>query len=221
MYYTYIIIVFLVTAILGLCLYFIRKRQVEKFDVQQNYNFHSEQYLGGVENYFLLDATDSESYTLIKSDESDFLTVCKNKCDEHGNCKGFDIDKAQTQCYFKTDAINTLPSTQHSNFDQYRKTLSPPPPPPAPAPPPPAPPPPPPAPAPAPPAPPPSITYHPYNLDEPDSIIYPALTDSDDNYFNYCIFGKNHGWCSYSINPEHYRTFENACKDECVIPYIP
>lgn len=57
-------------------------------------------------------------------------------------------------------------------------------------------------------------THHEYNWSEPNSVIYPQYNNSDDNYFNYCIFGKNNHWCQDNAD------FRTACKDECRIPYV-
>lgn len=57
-------------------------------------------------------------------------------------------------------------------------------------------------------------THHKYNWSEPNSVIYPQYNNSDDNYFNYCIFGKNNHWCQDNAD------FRTACKDECRIPYV-
>lgn len=56
-------------------------------------------------------------------------------------------------------------------------------------------------------------TYHEYDWSNPDSVIYPSYINSDDNYFNYCTFGKHNHWC---IN----RVFREACRDECDISFI-
>lgn len=57
-------------------------------------------------------------------------------------------------------------------------------------------------------------TYHKYDWTNPDDVIYPSYVNSDDNYFNYCTFGKNNHWCQQNSD------FQEACKDECGIPFI-